>query len=151
MMFGVFMSNKKISIVLGCVLATNVFAEVQGDLVLVAEPVEEAQEVQLDRSVQLEGTVVVEVDGDLVVSDMTGIDEFVGVAGKTNKLYLSEDVTLNHKVSFHNVTIVGDGGTRGYGEKHCIETKAGGAVHFGKDVTLHNCLIKNLKKQSPRG
>jgi hypothetical protein len=41
----------------GCVLATNVFTEVQGDLVLVAEPVEEAQEVQLDRSVQLEGTV----------------------------------------------------------------------------------------------
>jgi hypothetical protein len=93
-----------------------------------------------------EGSVVV-VDGDYICTDMKGIAEFRGIEGKPNNLYLTEDVQIDHKVTFNNLTIVGDAGTRG-GKRFGLETVNGGFVNFGKDVTLKNCLIRNLKQQS---
>lgn len=92
-----------------------------------------------------EGSVVV-VDGDYICTDMKGIAEFRGIEGKPNNLYLTEDVKIDHKVTFHNLTIVGDAGTRG-GNRFGLETVSGGFVNFGKDVTLKNCLIRNLKQE----
>lgn len=94
-----------------------------------------------------ESLVVVVVDGDYICTDMKGIAEFRGVEGKPNNLYLTEDVQIDHKVTFNNLTIVGDAGTRG-GKRFGLETVGGGFVSFGKEVTLKNCLIKNLKQQS---
>jgi len=114
---------------------------------------EEQAKVNADTIAQAEEALVVVVDGDYICSDMTGISEFKGIEGQDNKLYLTEDVKIDHKVSFSNLTIVGDvvesrsGGKSG--KRFGLETVNGGAVNFGKNVTLKNCLIRNLKQQTP--
>lgn len=69
---------------------------------------------------------------------------FIG-KGQNNELLLFKNFEINHPIYFENVTVNGSPITRSgvKSEKACLETTGLGAIKFGPNAGLKDCLMKN--------